>query len=393
MSTTELQTAPPTAPELPPEGKSPSRRRRFLVLGLVIVLAAAGYVAVSKPWAGSGGPPGGVADNADPTSIDTIKQQDLTSQTQVSATLGYSGTYTVVNQAQGTVTELPAIGQVVSEGQVLYEVNGQPVVLLYGATPAYRSLSEGATDTATSGPDVAELNYDLVALGYLTPSEVGSEVNDFTSETKAGVEKLQAALGVAQTGTLALGQFVFLPSATRITSLGGNTVVGGMAQPGSQIMSGTSTNRVVTIDLNADQQGQVAVGDKVTIMLPNHQTTPGTVTSVGTVATTPSGGGSGNSSPTITVLVKPDDPAATGNLDQAPVEVSITTGSVKNALVVPVDALLALSGGGYALEVVSPSGVHSLERVTLGLFDDADGLVQVNGAGVTAGQHIVVPAT
>jgi hypothetical protein len=149
----------------------------------------------------------------------------------------------------------------------------------------------------------------------------------------------------------------------------------------------------VTIDLNADQQGEVAVGDKVMITLPNNQTTPGTVTSVGTVATTPSGGGSGNSSPTITVLVVPDDPTATGNLDQAPVQVSITTGSAKNAFVVPVNALLALSGGGYALEVVSPNGVHSLERVTLGLFDDADGLVQVSGPGVTAGQHIVVPAT
>jgi hypothetical protein len=393
MSTTELQTTAATAPEVPPEGNRPSRRRRLLVIGLVIVLAAGGYVVVSRPWAGSGGPAGGVADNADPTSIYSVKQQDLTSQTQVSATLGYSGTYTVVNQAQGTVTELPAVGQVVSDGQILYEVSGNPVVLLYGTTPAYRTLSEGATDTAVSGPDVANLNEDLVALGYLTSAQVGSDTSDFTSETKAGVEKLQAALGVPQTGTLALGQFVFVPSAIRITSLGQNTALGGQAQPGSQIMSGTSTNRVVTIDLNADQQGEVAVGDKVTITLPNNQTTPGTVTSVGTVATTPSGGGSGNSSPTITVLVTPDDPAATGNLDQAPVQVSITTGSAKNAFVVPVDALLALSGGGYALEVVSPNGVHSLERVTLGLFDDADGLVQVSGPGVTAGQHIVVPAT
>ena len=182
---------------------------------------------------------------------------------------------------------------------------------------------------------------------------MGSEGSDFTAWTKVGVEKLQAALGVTQNGVLSLGQVVFLPSAARITSLGTNTTVGGAAQPGQQIMLGTSTGRVVSIALDTGQQGEVAVGDKVTITMPNGQTTPGTVTSVGTVATTPSTGGG---SPTINVLVTPDDPAATGTLDQAAVEVSITQNSANNAFVVPVDALLALSNGGYALEVVSPRG-------------------------------------
>jgi hypothetical protein len=288
---------------------------------------------------------------------------------------------------------LPTIGTVVSEGHVLYDVSADPVVLLYGTTPAFRTLSEGATDSATSGADVAALNYDLVAMGYLTSADIASEPSDFTAFTKAGVEDLQAALGVPQNGVLTLGQFVFLPSAARITAVGQNTVVGGMAQPGSQILTATSTTRVVTIDLNADQQGDVAVGDKVSITLPNSQTTPGTVTSVGTVATTPSGGGSGNSSPTITVLVTPDNPGATGSLDQAPVEVSITAGTAKNAFIVPVDALLPLATGGYALEVISAKGVHSLEPVNLGLFDDANEQVQVSGPGVLAGQRIVIPAT
>jgi hypothetical protein len=393
MSTAEVST--PTAAGAaafapPPEEPHRTRRRRLLVLGLVVVLAAAAFVVAAKPFAGSSGPAGGVADNADPTSTTTVQVQDISSQTQVSATLEYAGSYNVVNQAQGTVTSLPAIGQVVSEGQVLYDVSGSPVVLLYGTTPAYRTLSEGATDTATSGADVENLNYDLVALGYLTSAEVGSEVRDFTSWTKVGVEKLQAALGVTQNGMLGLGQVVFLPSAARITSLGANTIVGGSAQPGQQIMSATSTGRVVSIALDAAQQGEVAAGDKVSITLPNGQTTPGTVTSVGTVATTPS---SGSGSPTITVLVTPDNPAATGTLDQAPVEVSITQNSAKNAFVVPVDALLALSSGGYALEVVSSTGTHSLEPVTTGIFDDASGTVQVSGSGVAAGQRIVIPAT
>jgi len=396
MSTTaehQRATAPAREPRDHDGGRCHTGRRRVIAVGALVLVGAAIALVVANPFAGSGGTPGGLADNADPTSVTTVSRGDISSQTQVSGTLGYAGAYTVVNQAQGTVTWLPAIGQIVSEGHVLYDVSGNPVVLLYGTTPAYRTLSEGASDSATSGADVQELNDDLVALGYLTYADIAAAPSDFTAYTKAGVEKLQATLGVTQNGVLALGQVVFLPSAARITSVGQNTVVGGPAQPGSQILTASSTTRVVTIDLNADQQGDVAVGDKVSISLPNGQTTTGTVTSVGTVATTPSNSGNGNSSPTITVLVTPDNPGATGNLDQAPVEVSITAGSAKNAFIVPVDALLPLASGGYALEVIGAKGVHTLEPVTLGLFDDANEEVQVSGPGVFAGQRIVIPAT
>jgi hypothetical protein len=313
-----------------------------------------------------------------------VGRQDLSEQTQVSATLGYASSYSVVNQAQGTVTELPAVGQVVTEGQVLYEVECVPVVLLYGHTPAYRSLSEG-TATAVTGTDVAELNADLVALGYVTSAEIPSGTDEFTYWSKVGVEKLQGALGVTENGTLALGQAVFAPTAVRVTTI--SATLGSTAQPGQPVLTATSTTRQVSVALDADQQSEVAVGDKVTITLPNNQTTPGVISSVGTVATTPSGGGS----PTVTVLVNPTDLAATGTWDQAPVDVTITTGSVTNALVVPVDALSAQSDSGYAVEVVGTYGIHHLVPVTLGLFDDADGLVQVTGTRLTAGQQVVVP--
>ena len=106
-------------------------------------LCGRGLPRASDPFAKSPSATTDVADNADPTSLATVTRQDLSSQTQVPATLGYAGSYSVVNQAQGTVTSLPAVGQVVSQGQVLYQVNGQPVVLLYGSTPAYRTLSSG----------------------------------------------------------------------------------------------------------------------------------------------------------------------------------------------------------------------------------------------------------
>ena len=73
----------------------------------------------------------------------TVTRQSLTSQTQVTATLGDAGTYSVVNQAQGTITALPAAGQVVRQGQVLYQVNGSPVVLLYGPVPASGTCPRG----------------------------------------------------------------------------------------------------------------------------------------------------------------------------------------------------------------------------------------------------------
>jgi len=92
------------------------------------------------------------------------------------------------------------------------------------------------------------------------------------------------------------------------------------------------------------------------------------------------------------VYVSLTHPSAAGTLDQAPVTVEITVGAVRDALVVPVAALLARPAGGYAVEVVTAGGARHLVPVTVGIFDDADGLVQVSGA-LTPGQHVVVPAT
>jgi hypothetical protein len=132
----------------------------------------------------------------------------------------------------------------------------------------------------------------------------------------------------------------------------------------------------------------------VTITLPSNRTTAGTVTSVGTVATQPpSNGPDSNSQPTVDVVITPTDSAATGNLDAAPVQVSITTATADHALVVPVTALLAVSGGGYGVDVIGAGGAHHLEVVTLGLFDDAGGVVQVSGPYVRAGQKVVAASS
>jgi Putative peptidoglycan binding domain len=371
-------------------------RRRWVVAGAsaVVVAAAAVAAGVTGVFGRPGHPGTGNGSSAYHTSTATVTRRSLSSQTQVDATLGDGGSYNVVNQASGTITALPAVGQLVPEGRVLYQVSGSPVVLLYGPVPAYRTLSEGM-----AGPDVAELNADLVKLGYATSAQLDPGSGYFSPETAYALEELQSHLGLAVTGALTLGQAVFLPTAAQVTGLGQATVLGGPAQPGSVLLTASSTTPVITIDLDASQQTEVKDGEQVSITLPDNQVTPGVVSSVGAVATASSSGSSGGSggsggsgsTPTITVEVALSEPKAAGGLNQAPVEVTITTGSVSSALVVPVDALLARASG-YAVEVTGAGGNH-LVAVTLGVFDDAAGLVQVSGPGLAAGQHVVVPAT
>jgi hypothetical protein len=285
-----------------------------------------------------------------------------------------------------TFTELPSVGQILARGKSVFEINGQPVVLLYGSALPTRAFIAGMS----AGSDVGELNANLDALGY----GHGLTGDTFSAGTAAAIRAFQSAHGLSVTGELLLGSVVFEPGPVRVTSV--TPTVGATVMPGP-VLGITSTARQVTIALDAAQQASVKVGDTVTITLPDNQTTPGRITYVSSVATSPSGksGEAGKSgqeegAPTIQVDATPTDPAATGHLDQAPVNVSITTESVREALAVPIDALLALAGGGYALEVAE-GRVHRLEAVSLGLFDDADGLVQVNGQGVSAGQRVVVP--
>ena len=335
--------------------------------------------------AASGTGSAAATDSGGSTSLAAVVKRDLSAQTQVSGTLGYAGTYTVVGNARGTITALPTVGQIISQGQTIYQVDGAPVVLLYGSVPAYRDLAQGA-----SGADVKQLNAALVALGYATRSQLDPASDDYTWRTRAAVEKLQAAMGVTQDGVLHLGQVVFQPTALRVTSVA--ATLG--APSGGVIAQATSTTRRVMVNLDATEQSEVKAGDQVVITLPGNRTTPGRVSSVGTVATAPANSGSGsngaNSSPTVEVDITPTDPAATGSLDQAPVQVSITAAGVTAALVVPVASLLSLAGGGYAVETVGADGVHGLVGVTPGLFDDADGLVQVTDTALKPGDRVVV---
>jgi peptidoglycan hydrolase-like protein with peptidoglycan-binding domain len=284
-----------------------------------------------------------------------------------------------------TFTSLPAAGTVLHRGSPVYSLDGHPVPLFYGSVIFDRALYLGVSD----GPDVTELQANLIALGFgdgITASP------HFSAATEQAVERWQSSLGVPATGVVALGDFVLETGPIQVDTVSAS--LGQSAQPGAAVLTATSTERVVTIALDSAEQSEVKVGDPVTITLPDNATTPGVVSSVGTVATSSSsssGTTGGSSGSTVSVVVTPTDPAATGDYDQAPVEVAITNASVPRAFVVPVDALLALASGGYALEEIGARGIHHLVAVNLGLFDDADGLVQVSGSGIAAGQKVVVP--
>ena len=376
------------AAEAPGEARRGGRGRRVavvVVVVLVMLVAGAGIA-----WgAGAIGPRGssGTGRGAPAPATEPVLREDLSAQTPVDATLGYAGSYTVRGQSGGALTWLPPAGRVIGQGQVLYRVdNGAPVVLLHGPVPAWRTLAEGLT-----GADVSQLNHDLVALGYASRLQISALGWDYFSwETQHGVQRMESALGVSgPPGSLPLGSVVFEPAPIRVSR-----VLGSLGGPAAgPVLAATSDRHVVTIALSTAQESEVAVGDGVTVTLPDGSSTPGKIASVGTVAS----GTASNA--TITVTVSLTHRSAAGTLDQAPVTVYITTASSPGpVLAVPVGALLAQpngdgqAGGSYAVEVIGAGHTRRLVRVTAGIFDDNSGMVQVTGA-LTPGQQVVVPAT
>jgi Putative peptidoglycan binding domain len=365
----------------------------MLAGGVALLALAVLMITVLEPFGSSESE--GSAATAAPAATATVQRGPLSSQVYQNGTLGYAARadgseYAIVNQATGAYTRLPSRGDVVECGEVLYRVANDPVVLLCGSTPAYRPLSEWM-----SGPDVRELNRNLVDLGYAKRSELDRSSDEFDAETAEALEGLQDHLGVDETGSLELDRAVFLPGPLRITKV--TATPGTTARPGVPIAQATTTRRRVDVDLDASQAAGVEVGDRAQITLPDSTTTPGRVTHVGTVAARSQDdeGASGSDSPsaTIPVSVTLDRPRDVRGLEQAPVRAQITTDGVKDALSVPVTALVARSGGGYAVEVVGRGGARDLVPVELGMFDHANGVVQVSGSGLEAGQRVVVPAT
>lgn len=383
----------------------PSRRRRRPVRTSLVLLAAtavagAGGLAATGTLGGDGTGTSGAAP-AGPARTATVEKRTLTRGETVDGTLGY-GEATPVRagagggsepeagaDAQGggnptgsggTLTWLPDEGKVLERGDAVYGVDARKVPLLYGSTPLYRTLDVGA-----EGNDVRLLEKNLAALGH-----TGFTVDDtYTSGTARAVEDWQRDLGREETGKVAPAEAVVATGARRVAQV--ESARGDSAS--GDVLTWTGTRRTVTVDLEAQYEDLVEEGTRATVALPDGTEAEARVTDVGNAATAkPSEGGDdvegGADEATLPVELTVKDQKKLGRYQAAPVDVTLAAERREDALAVPVDALVARKGGGYAVQAVTGSDV-AYRPVELGLF--AGGMVEVSGDGITEGLKVAVP--
>jgi peptidoglycan hydrolase-like protein with peptidoglycan-binding domain len=280
----------------------------------------------------------------------------------------------------GTVTSLPRAGSVVERGGALYRLDGDPIVLMYGSTPAYRALQSGVSD----GRDVRELEQNLLALGF----DPGTVDDTFSSSTATAVSDWQESLGLEQTGAVELGRVVVLPGPRRVGEH--KTSVGSVLSSGSEVLDTSSNKRVVSVELEASLQEMAHKGDRVEVTMPDGSLARGRITGVGRVARElESSSSDPNAEPqmVIDVTIELRSERGAGRLDEAPVSVGLAQETRRHVLAVPVNALVARRGGGYGVEL---AGSRRIVPVEAGMF--ADGYVEVSGGSIREGTRVVVPS-
>ena len=377
-----------------------TRRRAIIIAGAVAASVATTTLALE-----SGGGSATASAPSGETASAAVIRTTVVSRQQVSGTLQRGGSYTVVvQQSAGTLSGLPAPGAVIRRGQPLYWLDGEPVRLLYGTQAAWRPLELGDSD----GADVRQLKQNLLALGF---TDYGAlTANDhFDEATALAIDQWQHAQGVPETGSLPLGSIAFLPGAVSVAAQ--RALPGSPAQPGTPVLDLSSTALVVTVPLDPSLRQLVHIGDRVQIQLPEGQTTLGRVSQIGadttatnaqTAPASTSAGGSrqsagdsstqGSSTPpaTVPLTISLNRPSDARGLAQVPVAVSITDTVHRNVLAVPIGALLALAGGGYAVGV-EDHGTRALFAVTPGIFDG--NRVEVSSSRLQPGMRVEVPSS
>ncbi|GAA1782106.1 peptidoglycan-binding protein [Agromyces lapidis] len=354
---------------------SPTRRRRapWLIAGagIAVLGIAGGVLAATIP-----APAADDRDEKRATEVATtpVTRGDLTERVRLTGRLGYGGSRELGTSLGGTITWLPGVGTVLDRGATIFRVDDDPVVLFLGELPAWRAFSEGMED----GPDVRQLEENLAALGFFDrePDE------EFAWSTAAAIEDWQESLGLEETGAIDLGRIVFAPESLRVAEQ--KLKPGSPA--GSAVISVTGTAKRVSVFLAPNLESIAPVGTKVQITLPGGATAPGTVSAVGTPVEQDDDEGGKKLKLPVTITL--DDAAAADGLDDVGVSGELTAVRREDALMVPVTALLARTGGGFSVEVVTKGEVAAVP-VELGLF--ADGLVEVTDGELEAGDEVVVP--
>jgi peptidoglycan hydrolase-like protein with peptidoglycan-binding domain len=288
----------------------------------------------------------------------------------------------------GAVTTIVAAGTPVVTGTVLFWKNGFPVVAIEGDPTAVPALTRDLSTSSSNGADVRLLETMLIDGGF-DPDGAMTLDDDFDDATAAAVLRWWASLGLTtDSAVVPAGSFVVVPGGM---SAGASYVADGSTSAGDPIvLSLTTAAREVTTSAPIDDP-TFALGATIEVEFPDGTVSNGTVVDVGTVAVDNSN--IPGSTPTVTItLTVVDIPTSVDAFVQIPVTLRVVSESEDNAFVVPVSALIALAGGGFALEVVTGKDANGepstkLIRVTPGLF--ADGFVSVTGDSVEDGLEIV----
>lgn len=326
-----------------------------------------------------------LAQSAAPSRYATIEQRDLARTVKLSGAVDHGARRDLPLAATGTITGLPAAGDVIDATGRLVEIDGRPVIVMPGDRPAWRSLEPGIT----KGEDIAHLESLLVWYGYATADELTVD-DTWTAATTKAVKAFQQATGMAEDGRLELGEIVFVPLS--LLPLRIDKVDATMGAPASSArLSVTDTELVATATLPAASAALLDVGDSVSIELPTGERRDGVVSAIGA----PAAGDDGKATFPVTI-----DAAGLRAAEGLPVNVHVAVVAAADATVVPADALLALASGGYAVEVpigragssespgVEPATGTRLVPVDVGVF--ADGWVQITG-DVAVGEQVVIP--
>ncbi len=311
----------------------------------------------------------------------TVVRTDLVTRKSFDASLAYVGERTVIGQLAGTVTAVPDLGAILQPGDAAVEIDGYPLVVMEGTRPMWRPLREGMDP----GPDVLQLESALARLGFLTGEgdETIDPDDEFDADTAAAVERWREHAGLPDGDTIELGRLLFFDGPVRV---GGVLVIlGDLVGPGRPLLDVSGVDQAVFLNLPVDDRDLASVGDPVVVTLPGAVETTGVIQDIARVVTTVPG--LGESEEVVEVTIELDDPGLAGDLDRAPVAVDLVSERAEDVLAVPVNALVALAEGGYAVQVAD-GGQRRLVPVEIGTFVDT--LVEVNGP-ISEGDQVVVP--
>lgn len=347
--------------------KPPRRARRailFSIGGVLTVGAVAAVIVLAQP------PTAASPETQQPqVETATVIRGDLTEELRAQGTLAYSAPRDLGTELAGTITGIRPGGTIVAAGQELFRVDDGPVILMHGDLPVWRPFASGMSD----GADVRQLEQNLAALGFFD-REPDTE---FAWSTENAITKWQKLLGIEQTGVIEAGRIVFAPGDIRIAEP--KVAIGDAS--GAAVVSVTSTSKEVTAFIDTARQDLAPAGATVTVLLPGGAETSGTVLTAGSPVEKDGATGKTMKVPLTITLTDPEAGAA---FDNVSVSLLLTETRATDVLLIPVGALLAQPGGGFAVE----RATGKLVTVKLGTF--ASGRVAVVGGTLAEGDTIVV---